>query len=104
MPYGFVSAVSEKCQEKNVEQHIMVLPNESAKESFLTEMLPVPNEVGRIIAFVSTRVKCEVHSRRWVDTTVSMVFFCMGGVVSWWHTFLQYLRVTCVPTLLNNCR
>ena len=63
----------------------MVLPNESAKEPFLIEMLPVLNEVGRIIVFVSIRVRCEVHSRRWVDTTVSMVFrrLCMGGVVSW---------------------
>ena len=44
---------------ENVEQHIMVLPNESAKESFLLEMLPVLNEIGRIIIFVSTRIKCE---------------------------------------------
>jgi ATP-dependent RNA helicase DDX42 len=44
---------------QNVEQHIMVLPDESAKEVFLVEMLPTFNEVGRCIVFVSTRVKCE---------------------------------------------
>jgi ATP-dependent RNA helicase DDX42 len=44
---------------ENVEQHVMVLPNESAKESFLIEMLPVLNQVGRTIVFVSTRIKCE---------------------------------------------
>ena len=44
---------------ENVEQHVMVLPNESAKESFLIEMLPMLKEIGRIIVFVSTRIKCE---------------------------------------------
>lgn len=44
---------------ENVEQHVMVLPNESAKEAFLIEMLPILKEVGRIIVFVSTRIKCE---------------------------------------------
>jgi ATP-dependent RNA helicase DDX42 len=44
---------------ENVDQHIMVLPSESAKESFLIEMLPILKEIGRIIVFVSTRIKCE---------------------------------------------
>jgi ATP-dependent RNA helicase DDX42 len=43
----------------NVEQHVLVLPNESAKETFLIEMLPSLKEVGRTIVFVSTRIKCE---------------------------------------------
>jgi ATP-dependent RNA helicase DDX42 len=44
---------------ENVEQHVIVLPNESAKETFLIEMLPVLKEVGRVIVFVATRIKCE---------------------------------------------
>jgi ATP-dependent RNA helicase DDX42 len=44
---------------QNVDQHIMVLPDESSKEVFLIEMLPTFDQVGRCIVFVSTRVKCE---------------------------------------------
>lgn len=44
---------------QNVEQHVMVLPNEAAKETFLMEMLPVFSEVGRTVVFVATRDGCE---------------------------------------------
>lgn len=44
---------------RNVEQHVMVLPNEAAKETFLMEMLPTFNQVGRAVVFVATRDGCE---------------------------------------------
>jgi ATP-dependent RNA helicase DDX42 len=44
---------------QNVEQHVMVLPTEEAKETFLLEMLPVLSQVGRTVVFVATREKCE---------------------------------------------
>lgn len=44
---------------RNVEQHVMVLPNEDAKRAFLLEMLPIFQDVGRTIVFVATREGCE---------------------------------------------
>lgn len=44
---------------QNVEQHVMVLPNEQAKLTFLLEMLPTLMGVGRTIVFVATREGCE---------------------------------------------
>jgi ATP-dependent RNA helicase DDX42 len=44
---------------QNVEQHVMVLLTEEAKETFLLEMLPVLSQVGRTVVFVATREKCE---------------------------------------------
>lgn len=43
----------------NVNQHVLVLPNEDAKESFLLEILPTLVQVGRTIVFVATRLQCE---------------------------------------------
>lgn len=43
----------------NVNQHVLVLPNEDAKESFLLEILPTFVQVGRTIVFVATRMQCE---------------------------------------------
>jgi ATP-dependent RNA helicase DDX42 len=44
---------------RNVEQHVLVLPNEDAKRNFLLEMLPIFQDVGRTIVFVATREGCE---------------------------------------------
>lgn len=49
---------------RNVEQHVMVLPNEDAKRAFLLEMLPVFRDVGRTIVFVATREGCETLATR----------------------------------------
>ena len=44
---------------EHVEQHVMVLPNAEAKETFLLEMIPTFASVGRAIVFVATREGCE---------------------------------------------
>ena len=44
---------------RHVNQHVMVLPNEQAKENFLVELLPALSNVGRALVFVATREKCE---------------------------------------------
>lgn len=44
---------------QNVQQHVMVVPNEAAKDTFLMEMLPILSQVGRTVVFVATRENCE---------------------------------------------
>ena len=44
---------------EHVEQHVMVLPNVEAKQTFLLEMIPTLASVGRTIVFVATREGCE---------------------------------------------
>ena len=44
---------------QHVQQHVMVLPNDSAKREFLMEMLPSFADVGRTLVFVATRDGCE---------------------------------------------
>jgi ATP-dependent RNA helicase DDX42 len=44
---------------EHVEQHVICLPNQQAKESFLKEMLPTFCEVGRTLVFCATRDGCE---------------------------------------------
>jgi ATP-dependent RNA helicase DDX42 len=43
----------------HVQQHVMVLPDEAAKEAFMVEMAPVFLPLGRCIVFVATKEKCE---------------------------------------------
>lgn len=40
---------------EHVEQHVMVLPNDNAKQQFLLELLPTFASVGRTLVFVATR-------------------------------------------------
>jgi ATP-dependent RNA helicase DDX42 len=44
---------------EHVDQHVMVLPNVQAKQSFLLQMIPTFQAVGRAIVFVATRDGCE---------------------------------------------
>jgi len=43
----------------NVQQHVLVLPDQDAKKDFLLEMLPTLQNVGRTLVFVATRESCE---------------------------------------------
>ena len=51
---GKTGATSE-----HVDQHVMVLPNRSAKVQWLKEMLSVLLPLGRCIVFVATRADCD---------------------------------------------
>jgi len=44
---------------EHVQQHVMVLPSYDAKKEWLVQMLPVLENLGSTIVFVSTRVDCE---------------------------------------------
>mmetsp|Transcript_23230 Transcript_23230/g.64611 ORF Transcript_23230/g.64611 Transcript_23230/m.64611 type:complete len:576 (+) Transcript_23230:32-1759(+) len=43
----------------NVDQNVIVLQNEHAKETFFIELLPALVQVGKTLVFVSTRERCE---------------------------------------------
>jgi superfamily II DNA/RNA helicase len=43
----------------SVQQHVVVLPNEHAKQSFILSMLPTLQDVGRTLIFCATRQGCE---------------------------------------------
>jgi ATP-dependent RNA helicase DDX42 len=57
--YVRVSVGRTGALSQNVEQHVMVVPNEDAKRTFLMEMLPTFKNVGRTLVFCATRVGCE---------------------------------------------
>eukprot|EP00977_Amphora_coffeiformis_P011411 scaffold2765_cov165-Amphora_coffeaeformis.AAC.5 len=44
---------------EHVDQHVMVLPNTEAKKTFLLQMIPTFQQVGRAIVFCATRDGCE---------------------------------------------
>ena len=48
----------------HVEQHVIVLPNQDAKEQFILELLPSLIAVGRTLIFVATREGCEQLANR----------------------------------------
>jgi ATP-dependent RNA helicase DDX42 len=48
----------------HVAQHVIVLPNDSAKIQFLLELLPTLQQVGRTLVFVARREACEVLAKR----------------------------------------
>jgi ATP-dependent RNA helicase DDX42 len=43
----------------SVQQHVIVLPHEQAKQSFILSMLPTLQDVGRTLIFCATRQGCE---------------------------------------------
>jgi ATP-dependent RNA helicase DDX42 len=53
----------------HVQQHVMVLPDEAAKEAFMVEMVPVFLPLGRCIVFVATKDKCEYLAKLLRDRT-----------------------------------
>lgn len=62
----------------HVDQHVMVLPDEAAKESFMIEMVPVLLPLGRTIVFVATKEKCEHLATLLREQTTSQVLTLHG--------------------------
>jgi ATP-dependent RNA helicase DDX42 len=64
---------------QNVTQHVMVLRNETDKESFLMEMLPVFCQVGRTVVFVATREGCEKLAAAVRERTADVTVLTLHG-------------------------
>ena len=92
-----ISVGKEGQSSQHVDQHVMVLEDQAMKESFLLQLLPSLEEVGRTLVFVATRERCEnltslivrktaikvvsLHGdKRQVDRTTALRSFARGEV------------------------